>query len=105
MTRLQLAGFARLVASILSAQPEFSRLGRMPDLGGGPCLNFMAIVSTYPSLKGNVVDFSRVMEKTREYIRNYGMNDRISTLAGDLKRDDPGCKQMIRATLKPQWPL
>lgn len=91
LARVELAGSADLAASIVSNLPEFPRLKRMLDLGGGPGLNCMAIVSAHPFLKGTVFDFPAVTRKTREYIRDYRMADRITTLAGDFTRDDLGC--------------
>jgi predicted O-methyltransferase YrrM len=87
--RLQLT-YAHLAASIVSDLPEFPGMKRMLDLGGGPGLNCVAIVSAHSSLKGTVFDFPAVTKKARDYIRDYGMEDRITTLGGDYTRDDLG---------------
>lgn len=41
-------------------------------------------------MKGTVFDFPDVANKARDYIRDYGMEDRITTLGGDYTRDDFG---------------
>ena len=80
-----------LAASIVSDLPEFPRLERMLDLGGDPGLKCMAIVNAYPGLKGTVFDFPAVTRKTRDYIRHYGLDDRITALSGDFNQVDLGC--------------
>ncbi len=89
--RMELSGFTSLAASIVSDLPEFPRMKKMLDLGGGPGLNCMAIVSAHPSLKGTVFDFPAVTRQTHRFIEAYGMVDRISTLSGDFTKDDLGC--------------
>jgi predicted O-methyltransferase YrrM len=87
--RIQLT-YAHLVASIVSDLPEFPGMKRMLDLGGGAGLNCVAIVDAHPSMKGTVFDFPEVAEKARDYIRDYGMENRITTLGGDYTLDDLG---------------
>ncbi len=87
--RLQLT-YAHLVASIVSDLPEFPGMKRMLDLGGGPGLNCVAIVSAHPCLKGTVFDFPAVTKKTCDYIRDYGMEDRITTLGADFTQGGLG---------------
>ena len=87
--RLQLT-YAHLVASIVSDLAEFPGMKRMLDLGGGPGLNCVALVGAHPSLKGTVFDFPAVTKKAGDYIRDYGMEDRITTLGGDYTKDDLG---------------
>lgn len=87
--RLQLT-YAHLAASIVSDLPEFAGMKRMLDLGGGPGLTCVAIVGAHPSMKGTVFDFPAVTNKARDYIRDYGMEDRITTRGGDFTRDDLG---------------
>lgn len=82
--------YAHLVASIVSNLPEFPGMKRMLDLGGGIGLNCVAIVAAHPSMKGTIFDFPAVTNKARDYIRDYGMEDRITTMGGDYTLDDLG---------------
>ncbi len=56
LARMGRALCAQLTAPIVDL-PEFPRMKKMLDLGGGPCLNCMAIVRAHPSLTGTVFDF------------------------------------------------
>ncbi len=90
LARMELL-FAEMAASIVSELPEFPRMKKMLDLGGGAGLNCMAIVKAHPSLTGTVFDFPTVTKHAHTYIEKYGLENRISTLSGDFTRDDLGC--------------
>ncbi len=89
LARMELAGCAQLAASIAEL-PEFPRMKKMLDLGGGPGLYCMALVKAHPSLTGTVFDFPAVTKYADRYIEEYGMADRVTTLSGDYTRDDLG---------------
>jgi predicted O-methyltransferase YrrM len=88
--RSELAGIAQATAALIRSLPEFPRFMKMLDLGGGPGLNSVAILEDNPILKGVVFDRASVVAIAEEYIKQYGMADRIATRAGDYLRDDPG---------------
>lgn len=85
-----LAGIARAFAGEISALPGFRECSTMLDLGGGPGINAMAVAELNPDLKATVFDRPSVVRLTRNYIRKYGFEERVSTLGGDYLEDDLG---------------
>ena len=86
----ELAGVASKTADIVRHLPEFGRLKRMLDLGGGPGLNSVAIVQSHPDMTAVVFDRERVVALAREYIDRFGMAAQIQTRTGDYRKDDLG---------------
>ncbi|PIE74884.1 MAG: methyltransferase [Deltaproteobacteria bacterium] len=98
LARMERALCAQLTAYIADL-PEFPRMKKMLDLGGGPGLYCMSLVSAHPTLQGTVFDFPAVTKYADRYIEEYGMADRVTTLSGDFTRDDLGCGyDMVLAT-------
>ena len=84
----QYSGEAQNVARMVSQLPEFEGMTRMLDMGGGSGFYTMAMVSTHPTMKGVVLEQPAVAEVTRDFVREYGMDDRVSVIAGDYMMDD-----------------
>jgi predicted TPR repeat methyltransferase len=90
MANIERAGDAQLMTKIVSNLPEFSSFQKMLDLGGGPGLIGMAIVSAHPNMKGVIFDLPPVVRVAETFIREYQMEDRIGVLGGDFNRDSIG---------------
>lgn len=60
------------------------------DVGGGPGTYAIFLAKKFPVLKAIVFDLPQTIEITKEIIAQYGMNDRISTQAGNYFKDDFG---------------
>ena len=75
------------------------------DLGGGSGAYCIAAVQRYPHLKAIVFDFAPVCRVAQEFIARWGMEDRISTHAGDFTSDPlpTGADVMILASNLPQY--
>ena len=86
----ELAGIARRVAHCVAELPEFSGFNKMLDLGGGPGLISVAIMAIHPHMKGIVFDRKNIVAIAEKYIREYGMEDRISVKSGDYYHDPIG---------------
>ncbi len=86
----ELAGVAAKTAEIIRGLPEFSRMKKMLDLGGGPGLNSVAVVQVHDSLESVVFDRASVVSIAQTYIERFGCTDRISTRAGDYTKDGLG---------------
>lgn len=84
------AGMAERVADLVSALPEFPRMERMLDLGCGPGVMCMAVVSRHPVLKGVLCDQPPVLKVAREEIAAAKLESRISTISGDYNEVDLG---------------
>ncbi|KKG14675.1 methyltransferase [Methanosarcina sp. 2.H.T.1A.6] len=90
MANWERSGTAQKVADIISALPEFSSMKKMLDLGGGPGLVGIAVLSRHPSMEGVVFDQPAVVNVTEEFVAEYGLSDRITTIGGDYLNDPLG---------------
>lgn len=86
----QRSGFAQYVVEVVRRLPEFPRLEKMLDLGCGAGLMGLGIVAAHPTLTGVLFDKADVVEVAQRFIREYEMEDRVSTLAGDYYQDSIG---------------
>lgn len=87
---LQRAGRAQMMARIASALPEFPSFCKMLDLGCGPGLNGIAIVSEHPTMRGVSFDRPRTAKAAARSIREYGMEKRMEAIGGDYTSDPIG---------------
>ena len=83
-------GVGPQMARFISDLPEFPRFRRMLDLGGGHGMFTIYFVDAHPSMKGVVFDRHAVVSVAGEFIREYGMQDRMSVVSGDYLTDDIG---------------
>ena len=90
VANVEMAGIAQRMAKIVANLPEFPLLGKMLDLGGGPGIIGIAIVSAHPSMKGVIFDRPAVAEVAESFIKEYKMENRIEVLSGDFKHDSIG---------------
>ncbi len=86
----QKAGMADFVADTVASLPEFATMRRMLDIGCGPGLMCMAVVKRHPVMQGVLCDLPPVLEVAREEITAAGLEDRISTIAGNYNEVDFG---------------
>jgi len=82
---------------------DLSGRSLMLDLGGGSGCYCIAAANRYPGLKAIVFDFEVVCKVTREFISQWGLQDRISTHPGDFTRDPlpSGADVMLMASNMP----
>ena len=62
----------------------------MLDLGGGPGTYSLEWAKLHSHLKATVFDIPPVLEVAKDYIKRYGLENRVDTLAGDFNKDDLG---------------
>jgi cyclopropane fatty-acyl-phospholipid synthase-like methyltransferase len=84
----QYSGIAQRIARGVARLPEFRSMKTMLDLGGGAGFFTMAIVGAHPEMKGVVFEQPQVADVAREFIQQYGMQDRVSTIDGSYLTDD-----------------
>ena len=77
------------MARIIADLPEFPGFRRMLDLGGHGMFT-LYFIEAHPDMTAVVFDRSAVISVAAEYIREYGMQERVSVLAGDYLTDDIG---------------
>ncbi len=75
---------------VIAGLPEFKDTKLLMDLGGGHGLYSIAFAQRNPSLEVVVFDLPQVVEIGRGVIKDYGMEARVSVLAGDYLKDDLG---------------
>ncbi|MBW2009687.1 MAG: methyltransferase domain-containing protein [Deltaproteobacteria bacterium] len=75
------------------------------DLGGGSGAYCIAALQRYPHLRAIVMDFEPVTRMTRKFVAQWGLQEQISTLAGDFTRDPfpEGADVIIQASNLPQY--
>ncbi len=86
----QRAGTAQSAAKIVSQVPEFPRMKKMLDLGAGAGLIGLAIVAAHPTMTGVLFDCPAIVEVAQRFIREYELQDRITTIGGDYVTDPIG---------------
>ena len=94
----------------MGAGKRFSRVvdlsGRkqMLDLGGGSGAYSIQAVRANPDLKATVFDLPPVIEVTKEYLAECGVDDRVSTCAGDFTSDElPSADIIVMASNLPLY--
>ena len=87
----QQAGTAQKAADLMCSLPEFEQAKKLLDLGGGPGLIGATIVRRHPFMTGVLLDLGTIIRQAEKHIRNFGMADRISFIAGDYNEVDLGC--------------
>jgi hypothetical protein len=84
------AGIANDIAKSVSMIPSFKNCEKMLDMGGGPGVNVMAVVSKNENLEAMLFDRPEIVRMAENYIKEYGFSDRIKTIGGDYLKDDIG---------------
>ena len=84
---------------------DLSKRSLLLDLGGGSGCYCIAAAQKYPKLQAIVFDFDPVCKVAREFIAQWGLQDRISTHPGDFTADPfpPGADVMLMASNLPQY--
>jgi hypothetical protein len=90
MANSERGGDAQSLVKIVSKLPEFPLLKKMLDLGGGPGINGMAVVTANPNMKGVIFDLPAVVKVAKRFISEYDMEDRMEVLGGDFNCDSIG---------------
>jgi|UniRef100_A0A7C5AMM6 hypothetical protein len=69
---------------------DFTGVRHLLDLGGGPATYAITFVQAHPDLKATVFDLPGPITIAQENIRRHGLEERITTLAGNFLKDDIG---------------
>ena len=84
---LALAGRARNVAPVLARNYPLDRAVKLIDVGGGTGIYAIAWLQRHANLRAVVWDRPEVLKVAREMAEDYGVADRLETVAGDMFRD------------------
>ncbi len=77
-------------ADEVAALVDLAGVRELLDVGGGSGVFSMAFVRAQPELHATVFDLPEIVPLTRRYVAEAGLGGRISTVAGDLTRDELG---------------
>lgn len=102
---LMLAGRAKNIAPVLAAKVDLSNAKCLLDIGGGTGVYAIAFLQRYPNLRAMVFDRPAVLKVTAEFARNYGVQDRLECVAGDMFADPfpGGCDVALMSNVLHDW--
>jgi predicted DNA-binding protein len=90
MANYERSGVAQQIVSIVSELPEFPTFTKMLDLGGGPGLLGIVIVTAHPHIRGVIFDRPAVAGVAEGFIEEYEVADRMTVMGGDYVNDPLG---------------
>ncbi len=90
MANYQRGGPAQKMAAEVAQIEGFESFEKMLDLGGGPGLCCIAMVAEHPSMQGVIFDQPAVIKVAEEFIAEYEMEGRVTTMGGDYVSDPIG---------------
>lgn len=83
--------FISVVATnIVKNLKEFKSINKMLDLGCSSGVIGLEIIKSHPTMQGVLFDYKEVTEVAQEHIKEYGLENRVTTLCGDIELDDIG---------------
>jgi acetylserotonin N-methyltransferase len=74
-------GLSFAAAVAMARNADFSHVRRLLDVAGGSGGFSIALAQRYPHLRGTVAELPVVSQVTRRYLAQYGVDDRVDTLA------------------------
>jgi hypothetical protein len=89
----------RLAEAVVSSY-DFSRYGRVVDVGGGDGTLLAAILRSAPSARGVLFDVPAVVDRAQPALESAGVLDRTELVGGDFRRRTVGCG-LLRACCPP----
>jgi len=93
----------RTNASLLEAY-DFSGFGMLVDVGGGLGTFLSALLAAYPSLQGVLFDQAHVLEGAEELLRDAGVIERCSIVAGNFFEEVPkGADAYLLKSILHDW--
>ena len=84
---LALAGRAKNVAPHLAEKLDLSQATTLLDVGGGTGIYSIACLQRNPKLRAIVFDRPEVLKVALEFAREYGVQDRLDLIPGDMFAD------------------
>lgn len=84
---------------------DFSQHRIMLDIGGGSGAHSIGATLRLPNLQARILDFPPVCEIAKEYIAQYGLQDRIETYEGNIWQDHwPAADLHFYSNMYHDWP-
>jgi SAM-dependent methyltransferase len=95
-----------LPAAALAQQLDFSGARRVLDVGGGSGAVAIALARAWPALRCTILDLPSICALAREFLAAAGVEDRVTTQAGDMFAEPlPGGQDVvIFSQILHDWP-
>ena len=101
---LALAGRAKNVAPVLAKKLDLQNVNTLVDIGGGTGIYSIALLQKNPHLKAIVYDRPEVLKVAAEFAVDYGVEDRLELVEGDMfKGDYPSCEAVLLSNILHDW--
>ena len=99
-----MATFAPATSAAIAASYDFSRFGRVVDIGGGTGALMIGILRANPSLHGVVFDQPNTAERARTASSEAGLASRCEAIGGDFFKEVPaGCDAYMLKHVIHDW--
>ncbi|BFU78683.1 methyltransferase [Arcobacter sp. 15-2] len=79
-----------VATNIVKNLKEFKNINKILDLGCSSGIIGLDIIKEHPTSKGVLFDYKEVVDVASEHIKAYGLENRVTTLSGDIELDDIG---------------
>ncbi|WP_327723619.1 methyltransferase [Streptomyces europaeiscabiei] len=100
----QMASYSSLAADALVSAHDWGTLTHLTDVGGGNGRLLSAILTTYPHLRGTVVDQPAAVEEAMARFTEEGLANRASAVVGDFFDEVPtGADGYLLSTILHDW--
>lgn len=87
---LGMCNIAKISAQEVLQMVDLSGFQHMLDLAGGPATYAIKFLQAHPQMRATLFDRAEVIEIAQEQVREAGLEERFSYLAGDCLTDDIG---------------
>ena len=99
-----MADASRLQAGLVTGEHDFSSCHEVCDVGGGTGTLLAGILATHPGLHGTLLDLPAVVAHADATLRDAGVADRVTVLAGDFFASVPaGCDRYLLQAIVHDW--
>lgn len=79
-----------VATNIVKNLKEFKDINKMLDLGCSSGIIGLEMIKNHPTMNGVLFDYKEVAEVANEHIKEYGLENRVTILNGDIELDDIG---------------
>jgi SAM-dependent methyltransferase len=79
---------APFAIDLIKKLPEYNSLKKVLDLGCSSAIVGLELLKEHKNAKGVCFDYEEVIQVVDEHIKEYNLEDRVSTISGDIELDD-----------------
>jgi len=92
-------------ATGVALRGDFAGVRRLLDVGGGSGCFCIALANRYPKMRFTILDLPPVCEVAKRYVAEYGLEDRVDTVAANMFKDPwpPGYDAVFFSNVFHDW--